>query len=235
MSENVPGPRVRLASPAGGAAVLFVLTMATAVASVPLAVLARQAAGSSLIYHAAVTLLNLVLGGVGVVVAWHQPRNPMGVAAAGLWDVLRAPGGWFLLRDARIPAASRAAAAWLGGCSAAAELGSGDRLAEYCCLAVPGRPAAITALAVASADLPRHCGDHGRRRGRDRRHGYRRASHPDQLQRGPRHHRQPDGRGCAVGRDRRGVFRRPGGLPGGRGDPAGGQLPPGPAASGASS
>jgi hypothetical protein len=77
VSVNAPGPLVRLASSAG-AGVLFAVTVAAGVASVPLAVLARQAAGSSLIYHAAVTLLTLVLGGVGAVVAWHQPRNPMG-------------------------------------------------------------------------------------------------------------------------------------------------------------
>ena len=71
------GFRPKLASPAS-AGVLFVLTLAADVACVPLAVLARQAAGSNLIFLAAVVLLALVLGGVGVVVARHQPANPVG-------------------------------------------------------------------------------------------------------------------------------------------------------------
>ena len=66
-------------------------------ASVPLAVLARQAAGSSLIYHAAVTLLTLVLGGVGVAVAWHQPRNPTGwlLLGSGVCFALQADGSFY--------------------------------------------------------------------------------------------------------------------------------------------
>ena len=54
------------------------LTLAAGCASLPLAVLARQAAGSALIFYAALTLLVLVLGCVGFVVARYQPRNPMG-------------------------------------------------------------------------------------------------------------------------------------------------------------
>ena len=96
MSANVPDPRLRLATPAN-AGVLFVLTMTVGVASVPLAVLARQAAGSSLIYHAAVTLLTLVLGGVGVAVAWHQPRNPVGwlLLGSGTCFALQADGSFY--------------------------------------------------------------------------------------------------------------------------------------------
>jgi hypothetical protein len=73
----VSGFRAKLASPAS-AGILFALTMAADVACLPLAVLARQAAGNNLIFLAAVVLLALVLTGVGVVVARHQTANPMG-------------------------------------------------------------------------------------------------------------------------------------------------------------
>ena len=76
MSADVPGSRAKLACPAS-AGILFLLTLAAGAIFLPLAVLARQA-GSDLVFHSAVALLTLVLGGVGLVVAWHQPRNPMG-------------------------------------------------------------------------------------------------------------------------------------------------------------
>ena len=63
----VSGFRAKLTSPAS-AGILFVLTVAADVACLPLAVLARQAMGNNLIFLAAVALLALVLGGVGVVV-----------------------------------------------------------------------------------------------------------------------------------------------------------------------
>jgi hypothetical protein len=77
VSADVPGLRAKLACSASAGTVL-VLTLAAGAASLPLAVLARQAAGSALIFPAALTLLALVLGCVGFVVARHQPRNPMG-------------------------------------------------------------------------------------------------------------------------------------------------------------
>ena len=77
MSADVPGIWAKLACSAS-AGTVFVLTLAAGAASLPLALLARQAAGSVLIFHAALTLLALVLGCVGFVVARHQPRNPMG-------------------------------------------------------------------------------------------------------------------------------------------------------------
>ena len=77
VSADVPGLRARLASPAS-AGVVFVFTVVASAASLPLAVLARQAAGNVVIFRAGVALLALVLGSVGLVVARHQPRNPMG-------------------------------------------------------------------------------------------------------------------------------------------------------------
>ena len=70
----------------------------------PLAVLARQATGSSLIYHAAVTLLALVLGGVGVVAAWHQPLNPVGwlLLGSGTCFVLQADASFYALLAYRL-------------------------------------------------------------------------------------------------------------------------------------
>ena len=93
MSADVPGFRVRLASPAS-AGIVFVFTLAAAAASLPLAALARQAAGSALVFHAVVALLALVLGGVGFVVARHQPGNPMG------WLLLGSGLGFILGTDA---------------------------------------------------------------------------------------------------------------------------------------
>ena len=89
MSADVPGFRARLAAPAS-AGIVFVLTLAAGAAALPLAVLARQAAGNVLIFHAAVALLALVLGGVGLVVARHQPGNPMGwlLLGSGLGFIL---------------------------------------------------------------------------------------------------------------------------------------------------
>ena len=62
VSADLPGFRARLASPAS-AGIVFVLTLAAAAASLPLAALARQAAGNVLIFRAAVALLAVVLGG----------------------------------------------------------------------------------------------------------------------------------------------------------------------------
>ena len=64
MSADVPGLRARLGSPAS-AGVVFVFTVVAAAASLPLAVLARQAAGNVVIFRAGVALLALVLGSVG--------------------------------------------------------------------------------------------------------------------------------------------------------------------------
>ena len=93
VSADMPGFRARLASPAS-AGIVFVFTLAAAAASLPLAALARQAAGNVLIFHAAVALLALVLGGVGFVVARHQPGNAMG------WLLLGSGLGFILGMDA---------------------------------------------------------------------------------------------------------------------------------------
>jgi len=77
VAAQVPGLRVKLASPAS-AGTLFVLTLVAAAVSLPLAVSARQGASNGVIFHTAVVLLALMLGGVGLVVARNQPGNPMG-------------------------------------------------------------------------------------------------------------------------------------------------------------
>jgi len=94
VSADVPGFRARLASVSAG--VVFVFTLAAAVASLPLAALARQAAGNVLIFHAAVALLAVVLGGVGFVVARNQWGNPMG------WLLLGSGVGFILGMDAQL-------------------------------------------------------------------------------------------------------------------------------------
>jgi len=73
----------------------LMLIVTAGAASLPLALLARQAAGSDLIFHVAVTLLTLVLGGVGFVVARHQPGNPMG------WLLLGSGLGFIVGTDAQ--------------------------------------------------------------------------------------------------------------------------------------
>jgi hypothetical protein len=77
VSADVPVSRARLASLIS-AGIVFAFTLAAGAASLPLAVLARQAAGNVVIFNAAVALLAIVLGGVGLVVARHQPGNPLG-------------------------------------------------------------------------------------------------------------------------------------------------------------
>jgi hypothetical protein len=94
VSADVLGFRARLASPVS-AGVVFVVTLAAAAAALPLAVLARQAAGNVLIFHAGLALLALVLGVVGLVVARHQPGNPMG------WLLLGSGLGFLLGSDAQ--------------------------------------------------------------------------------------------------------------------------------------
>jgi hypothetical protein len=109
VSADAPGSRVTLASPVS-AGVLCVLTLVAGVAALPLAILARQATGSNLIFHAAVVLLALVLGGVGLVVARHQPQNPMGwlLQGCGLCFVLATDASFYAilayrLHPARLP------------------------------------------------------------------------------------------------------------------------------------
>ena len=98
MSADLPDSRAKLAWSAGPG-IALVLIVAAGAASLPLAALARQAAGSDLIFHVAVTLLALVLGGVGFVVARHQPHNPMG------WLLLGSGLGFALGMDASLYAA----------------------------------------------------------------------------------------------------------------------------------
>ena len=109
MVARVPGLRVKLASPAS-AGTLFVLTLAAAAASLPLAVLARQGASNSVIFYTAVVLLALVLGGVGLVVARNQPGNPMGwlMQGSGLCLVLGTDASFYAtlayrLQPGRLP------------------------------------------------------------------------------------------------------------------------------------
>ena len=69
--------RFRPGSPAT-AVVLFVLTLALGAAALPLAGLAGRAAGDNTISVIAVTLLTLALAGIGLLMARHQPGNPIG-------------------------------------------------------------------------------------------------------------------------------------------------------------
>ncbi len=75
MTTEVARPRGRMAAPVTAIA-LFGLALALGAASLPLAALARQTTGVG--NDIAEALLTLAMAGVGLLVAWHQPRNPIG-------------------------------------------------------------------------------------------------------------------------------------------------------------
>jgi hypothetical protein len=58
--------------------VLFALVLALAAVSLPLGAAARQLTATDVLNDVMLGLLTAVLAGVGLVVAWHLPRNPMG-------------------------------------------------------------------------------------------------------------------------------------------------------------
>ncbi len=92
------------------AVTLFVLALALGVASLPLAGLAGRAAGSNTGNDAAVALLTLALAGVGLLVARHQPGNPIGwlLLGSGVCFALDSDASSYeladyLLRHGRLP------------------------------------------------------------------------------------------------------------------------------------
>jgi len=109
MRAKVTAQHFRLGLPAV-AVVLFVLALALAVASLPLAALAGRAAGNNTGHDVAVALLTLALAGVGLLVAWHQPRNPIGWLLLGSGVCFAADSDAssyvladYLLRHGRLP------------------------------------------------------------------------------------------------------------------------------------
>jgi hypothetical protein len=71
------GTRVPLAAPVL-AWVLFALVLVLAAVSLPLAAAARQLTAIDVLNDVMLGVLTAVLAGVGLVVAWHLPRNPLG-------------------------------------------------------------------------------------------------------------------------------------------------------------
>jgi hypothetical protein len=99
-----------LLGPPAAAVTLFVLALALGVASLPLAGLAGRAAGSNTGNDAAVALLTLALAGVGLLVARHQPGNPIGwlLLGSGVCFALDSDASSYeladyLLRHGRLP------------------------------------------------------------------------------------------------------------------------------------
>ena len=100
MRTDVAARRFRLRSPTT-AVVLFVLVLALAAASLPLADLAGRAAGNNTGSDAAVALLTVALAGVGLLVARHQPGNPIGwlLLGSGLCFALDSDASSYELAD----------------------------------------------------------------------------------------------------------------------------------------
>ena len=106
---EVTARRFRLGSPAT-AVVLFMLTLVLGVVSPPLAGLAGGAAGNNTGSDIAVALLTVALAGVGLLVAWHQPGNPIGWLLLGSGVCFALDGDAssyeladYLLRHGRLP------------------------------------------------------------------------------------------------------------------------------------
>ena len=57
---------------------LFALVLRLGAVSLPLGGTARQPAASDVLNDVMVALLTLVLAGMGLLVAWHQPPIPLG-------------------------------------------------------------------------------------------------------------------------------------------------------------
>ena len=83
--------------------VLFTLVLAFGAVSLPLADAARQLTAIDVLNDVGVALLTVVLAGVGLVVAWHQPRNAMGwlLLGSGVFFVLNAAASALEVADYR--------------------------------------------------------------------------------------------------------------------------------------
>jgi hypothetical protein len=107
VTAEVSRPRRRLAARVTAIA-LFGLALTLGAASLPLAGLARQTAGAA--NDVAEALLTLAMAGVGLLVAWHRPRNPIGwvLLASGVCFVLDGDASlydtaYYLLHHGRLP------------------------------------------------------------------------------------------------------------------------------------
>jgi hypothetical protein len=95
--------RAHLAAPVLAWA-LFVLVLALAAVSLPLAAAARQLTATDVLNDVMLGLLTAVLAGVGLVVAWHLPRNPMGwlLLGSGVFFMLDATASPLEVVDYRL-------------------------------------------------------------------------------------------------------------------------------------
>jgi hypothetical protein len=121
LGAAAPGRRLRIARP-GTALAVGILTVLMLAATAVLSSMARQPLFDGLSHG----LVYLSFGMIGMVVAWHQPRNPMGwvavlLGAAWAPAIVLAGLSLLLFPDGRIPSArwrssspSSARAGWPG-------------------------------------------------------------------------------------------------------------------------
>jgi hypothetical protein len=170
VTEEVAGRRFafRLASPAG-AVLLGGLVLALTVAAFPFGILARQSIGSG----GATFVMGPVFAALGFVVAWRRPRNPLGwlMLGAVAFLVLSGDAGSYVVADYRL----RHGSLPLGWVGVLLQPGWAPAIALFglTVLLFPGRPSALTTLAVDAVGLSRG----GRRVDRGHRHHLGRCHH----------------------------------------------------------
>ena len=178
MTDGVPGPSPRLVRPAAALAVGLLIVVMMAGAAV-IASAAHQSKPSDL----GQVVLWFSFGLVGVVVAWHQPRNPMGWVLLGVtfFFVLDALGTSYAYLDYRLHG-GRLPLGWLSR-AAGPLVGPSHRAGRAGPHAVPGRADPGLLVEADAVGLPRSRRAVARRCVRHLAGRGHRSSRPHRLQR----------------------------------------------------